>query len=339
MGAESVTKTPSRGRQALSLLLRVAISGALLYLLWRSPKVRRACGQLSPGTLWWLLGAVVLYAGCQVVNAVKWQVLLDAMGHAVPLRDLLRMTFAGMFANLFLPTAVGGDVARIGLLGAYQVPLSLATLSVFTQRLTGFVALLVIGLAGLLCTGRLGDPVPRGVFVGLSVLLAAIVVAAVVGWWLDRRLDVSDKLPAALGRPLRKLGAGTRALLRSPRALGYVMLLSFVFQLWQVGIGAVLAWPAHCGRALVDYFWLVPVTAVGGMVPVGLGGIGAREHTANLVMGDAGVVWQVLWDAMVVLSSLPGGLLLLAGVGGGGAKADEPRECAPRAEDATSSTE
>jgi uncharacterized protein (TIRG00374 family) len=299
-------------------LARIGVSAVLLLWLWHKPKVHDALLGLPPHTGRWLAAAVALYLGCQLVNTLKWQVLLRTLGYSLPYGRLLMVTFIGMFCNLFLPTAVGGDLARVGLMKVEKVPLEIGTLSVFVQRLTGFVALLVIGLCGLLVSGKLADPVPRGVLVGLGGLLAALLAGMAVGLWLERRLDLAKRLPPKLGAALARLGAGARALLADPRGLLWVMVLSFVFQLWQVGIGLWLAGPARCTVAARQYLWLVPTFSVAGMVPVGLGGIGVKEHVANSLLrpllGDAGVVWQVLWDCMVLLSSLPGALLS-AGVG------------------------
>lgn len=299
-------------KSAASWLVRCALSVLLIALLLRNDKVRQAVHELQAGVLWWLLAGVTAYLLSQAINTAKWQVILSAMGHRLPYRKLLSVTLAGMFWNLFLPTAVGGDAARVVLMRAYDVPASTGTLSVLMQRVTGFVALLVIGVGGLALSGELNDPVPRRVLIGLSLLLALVTVAMAMGMAIEGRFGLADRLPGWLGRPLKRIGSGLRALAGARRAMVWVMALSFVFQLWHVGLGWFLAEAAGCQASPRHYVWMVPVTSVAGMVPVGLGGIGSREHAARLlltpILGVAGVVWQLLWDAMVVLSSVLAGL-------------------------------
>ncbi len=301
-------------RQWLGWAWRVVGSVLLLALLLVNRQVRDELASLPPETIWWVLGAAVLYIGSQAVNTVKWQLILDGLGHRRRFGQLYAVTLAGMFGNLFLPTTVGGDVLRVGLISADGVPASLGLLSVFIQRVTGLVALLVIGVVGLAVSGELGEPVPRQVLVGLSVLLGALLVATVIGVLAETRLGLARRLPTPLSRPLLKLGAGARALAGQPRVLWLAIWWSFVFQLSHVGLGVLLALPAAGTVAARHYLWLVPILNVGGMVPVGLGGVGSREQTANLWLmpftGSAGVVWAALWSAMVIVASLPGGLAL-----------------------------
>ncbi|MBI5831106.1 MAG: flippase-like domain-containing protein [Armatimonadetes bacterium] len=322
--AEAESSRSGGAKRVLSWVARCGISVVLIGLLLRKKSVADAVGQLQAGVVWWVLAGVVLYLASQAINTLKWRVILDAMGHRLPYPKLLRVTLAGMFWNLFLPTAVGGDAARVVLMRAYDVPASTGTLSVLMQRVTGFVALLVIGVAGLVWSGELHDPVPRKVLVGLSLLLAVVVVAMAIGLALEGRFGLADRLPGWLGRPLRRIGDGLLALVRAPRAMLWVMVLSFVFQLWHVGLGWFLAQAVGCTASAKHYVWMVPVTSVGGMVPVGLGGIGSREQVAYLlltpILGQAGVVWQLVWNAVMVLSSLFGGVV----AAGAGARAAKP---------------
>ena len=296
-------------RQAASWAARVAVSAVLLSWLWRQHG-RDALSCLSPRTELWVLIGVPLYLGCQLLNALKWQVILDAMGHRVPYRELVRVTLIGMFANFFVPTSVGGDVVRVGLARAWGVSLSLGALSVFTQRVTGLVALLVIGLGGALAAGELDSRLVRGVLVGMALLLLGVLLGA----WAGMRFDPEGRrLPRWLARPVGKLAAGLRSLAGSPRQMLWVMVLSFAFQLWQVGLNVLLGGPAGVRARVVDYLWVGPVVALGAMVPAGLGGIGSREAAALVlkpVLGPAYLTWSLLWQAMVLLASLPGGLLM-----------------------------
>ena len=315
--AEAESTRPSGAKSALSWIARCGISVLLIGLLWRKESVRDAVGQLNAGIVWWVLAGVVLYLASQAINTLKWQAILEAMGHRVPYRQLLSVTLAGMFWNLFLPTSVGGDAARVVLMRAYDVPASTGTLSVLMQRITGFVALLVIGVTGLVMSGELNDPVPRNVLLGLTLLLVVLSIAMGLGLALEGRFALADRLPGWLGRPLRRIGDGLLALVRAPRAMLWVMVLSFVFQLWHVGLGWFLARAVGCTASARHYVWMVPVTSVGGMVPVGLGGIGSRETVAELllrpILGASGVVWQLVWNAVMVLSSLIGGLVAAGG--------------------------
>ncbi|MFB2894552.1 lysylphosphatidylglycerol synthase domain-containing protein [Aerosakkonemataceae cyanobacterium BLCC-F50] len=50
------------------------------------------------------------YLGLQWLSCLRWQIVLKATKHFIPVNSLLNSYLAGMFLNLFLPGAVGGDV-------------------------------------------------------------------------------------------------------------------------------------------------------------------------------------------------------------------------------------
>lgn len=306
-----------RARQGLGWAVKVGLSALLLWWLFSKPTTREALGQVSWSTGGAVALAVAGYLGCMVLNALKWWLLLAASGWQVRLGECWRITWIGMFANFFLPTSIGGDVLRIGLLTRSGVPTSIGTLTVFLQRFTGLVAMLAIGLVGLLVSAGAGVGAPRLLAAagGLTLLLLATLVGAEGA---ERRWGLSARLPGALGRPLQKIAAALGAMGQARRTLGQVLAVSVVFQLGMVLLQAGLGWAAGARPALVHWFWLVPMMGLGEMIPAGLAGIGTRDATASYLLGTLGfggpaVLATLLWHTMKILSSLPGGVLMMVG--------------------------
>jgi len=67
----------------------------------------------------YLSSLVVVLAG-QVAYAWRWQQLLRAAGVSIPLATVVRQYFVGIFVNNFLPSTVGGDVAKVYYLGRHH---------------------------------------------------------------------------------------------------------------------------------------------------------------------------------------------------------------------------
>jgi hypothetical protein len=94
------------------------------------------------------------------------------------------------------------------------------------------------------------------------------------------------------------------------------MLLSLLFQASQIGLNIVLARSLGLEVPAIAFWWLVPVLALASLVPVGVGGLGVREAAAVTLLHGAGittantastiVLWSLLWQATVWLSSAPG---------------------------------
>src|SRR5688500_8088281 len=96
-----------------------------------------------------LVGSVLFYWLGQVLSALKWQYLLRASGAFLSLIECCRLYAVGMFWNLWMPTNIGGDAVRAYLAGPRCGGVATAASSILVERLTGFLALLAIGVASL----------------------------------------------------------------------------------------------------------------------------------------------------------------------------------------------
>jgi glycosyltransferase 2 family protein len=267
---------------------------------------------------WVVLLAMAFYWLGQVLCAWKWQRLLQARGVHVSLPDCCRFYAAGMFGNLWLPTNVGGDALRSALLHqkAPELGLAGAAASVLVERLTGFAALLLLAAGGLLWRGfaeglteQTTSP-PNGAS-GWPVILAALVIIAalVLGWQALGRVKHRkiESIRAALGFYLHPERRG---------ALWFALWVSLVFQASQVLLNIGLAHATKLPVPDAVFWWLGPLLSLSGLIPVGVGGLGAREAAAvALLKGSAYAVssgqlvgWSLLWQATVWVSSLPGAL-------------------------------
>jgi uncharacterized membrane protein YbhN (UPF0104 family) len=106
------TPTAPRRSARIAFLLKLAVSGVLLAVLfWRVDRtVFLNSLRALPVPL--LLGCMVLYVLGYIVSIVRWQRLLLAEGIRLSLWRLGLVYFQGAFFNLFLPTLIGGDIVR-----------------------------------------------------------------------------------------------------------------------------------------------------------------------------------------------------------------------------------
>ena len=106
---------------------------SFLKKLWRKPAVRGMTSlgiltvlllNLPLSDLWHTIRLVSPYLWAIIVAAflcghligvLKWMLLINVGKSKLPYIVALRYYFAGLFANLFLPSIAGGDVIRAGL--------------------------------------------------------------------------------------------------------------------------------------------------------------------------------------------------------------------------------
>jgi uncharacterized protein (TIRG00374 family) len=296
----------------LKKLLRPACSLVILAVLARRldwDKVADAFAHLHWGL--WLLG-VLLYVVTQVASSLRWQWLSRPLGFERPLAHYFAFYFIGMFFNLGLPTSVGGDVVRAWYLDAGSGRRMGAFLSVFVERLSGLLVLVIIAcVADLLC------PVPLPVWIHLTVwglaggavvALAALFIVGRLRWPFVRFRALHDRL----ARFNKQLCAALLLYIRLPRLLIVTTLLSLAVQAGNV----VLVWLiAVALGADVPFFFcwiLMPVVALLTLLPIFFNGMGVREEATAMMLAplgvgkDMAVALAVLWFFAQVTASLGG---------------------------------
>lgn len=97
-------------------------------------------------TLSFMMVPVMLVASC-----LKWKILLDAGGHNVSFSRLIAFYLVGYFFSNLLPSTVGGDVVRSFYAGKEINNQPYAAVTVFIERFSGILFLLVLVILAPLC--------------------------------------------------------------------------------------------------------------------------------------------------------------------------------------------
>jgi len=265
--------------------------------------------------------ALVLVAllGLAVLTAWRWRWLVEALGLALTVAEALRYTFYGIFFNLFVPGATGGDVVKAWYAARRTGRTTKAVVSVLVDRLVGLFALVLFAAAVLfLGPTREGFGVPR-IFVG-SVLGAAALGGVVV---LSRRVRRTLGLSALLRRlPFQRVWAEVDAAVRLYRGHPGSLALGLLVSLFNHAGTCVCAY--LLARALgleevrlVDVMALLPVVSLLSAVPLLPGGWGVGELAFAYFFAPVGVApseavaWSVVFRLAVLASGLPGAVLWL----------------------------
>jgi uncharacterized membrane protein YbhN (UPF0104 family) len=295
-------------------ILQVTISVVLLAVALRQvhwSDLRAALSNVQPA---WLLLAFGLFILGVVVRAVRWQVLLNALGVRRPLRELTLWYFVGGFFNMILPTGFGGDAVRVLELREDSGRTGAAVNSVVVDRYLGLMTLLFMGLlAGALRP----DLAPPASLALLGMLFAGGLVAAWLlsrSWWA--RWAAGSRLPARLICTFRLPAIAASLGLYSAAALGRAVLVSFGFNLVQIGWNVAIARGLGLQLPLPVFFVFVPLTASALLLP-SLGGLGVRELTTVALLTPLGVLQasalalSLCVYAITAATGLVGGVLYL----------------------------
>lgn len=305
-------QVPARRRSHARLGLRLLVSGALFAILLTKIHFDDFVPPHHTSGTWAFLAAgILLMALSFVLASWRWQRVLSVFGYHVRLRTLTKHYLAGQFVGNLLPSTIGGDVLRVSRSSADTGNTTDAFAAVVLERLTGFVVLPILVLAGFAAMPSLFDE-PRSslalliaggtvVFLGVILFLAGHPKAA--GRFADH-----DNWMRAIGA----VHVGVDRLRRDPRDAAVALLAALAYQI--VVVGSV-----YCAFHVVDVrvpnasiLAYVPAVAMAQVVPVTIGGLGVREgmlaflfHPLGVPTGRA-VAIGLLWYGMTLLVSILG---------------------------------
>ena len=291
-------------KKTLSTLLKGLISILLLAYLFYKVDLKEVWQHLQQANIFYLLGALGLCLIGQVLCACRWKILARLMDFHNNLKEFVIYYFAGMFFSLFLPTLIGGDVAKCYYLARGKNKTLQAIITVLADRGTGLIALILMAWGSLFLMD--GVPVPAQFTWGIKAAGIAMIAGLIA--------------PFFAGDLLARLGGRTIELSliywKRPGVLLNSILISFLFQMTVIIIHILIGLSLGLTIPWKFYFFLVPVVAAASMLPVSLSGLGVREGAyvyflslASIPQSEA-LTFAFGWLFVAFASSLIGGLAL-----------------------------
>jgi glycosyltransferase 2 family protein len=303
-----------RAKHAPFVAIKVCVSAALL--TWLAHKVepdamRAAMAGLDGGMV---VAALLLHFAAYAVASMRWWLLLRHLQGPVPFSAIAPAYYLGVFCNNFLPTGVGGDLARTAVLKLEGLGLRVLVSSAIADRAIGLIVVLIIGATCAL----LSPEVP--IDASGRTLLVAIAASVIVGVSLLLSQPMQRLLDELLHRyahtrrrrALLQVLELTRSFRDDRRLVVSASALSLANQAFVIGTYVVLAAALRLDLAIVTFCAVIPVVFLASSLPISIGGLGVREGTLVTLLGAAGVAAQpalalslayllVLWT-----TSLPG---------------------------------
>lgn len=250
-------------------------------------------------------------------STVKWYALTRATQMSAPLGRLYYFYVVGRFYNLILPSNIGGDLIRIRMLGVESGRYADAAATVFVDRLTGFITLvLYASLSIVVAAAEL-----RSAWLLYAVLLTGAAVFGTCWAILDDR-PVRAIIAALEGRAslLDRLVAKLVTLRNSivvfrdmPSALAIAFGNSVLFYMLTV----VNVWLAlrvfEPTVGFAPMLIAVPIVMFVVNIPLSVGNVGIMEFAYTFVLGAFGVSPHAALAAALLMRLK----MVLAAAGGG----------------------
>jgi len=306
-------------RKSYLLIIKLTISLSLIAFIYRATPLAQIADLFLQINGWYLLPITILLFSNTVISARKWQLFLRADDVNLSLWELTISYMSGTFCNLFLPSNIGGDSYRIYDIAKQSNQAVRSAASVFADRLSGFVALVVLSfLSSIVVSFVFGSPqfliIPSIlllVFCGIVLILARQEpVRKFMAVTRLNRFGAVDRVSEKLFVSFARYGQNTQL-------LGRVMALSFMFQLSAIVVVFLMGRALGAETPLYYFGAFVPDIMLMEALPISIYGIGVRDYGyvyffSQVGMGDLQTRSLALFFmAMSVCYSLIGGLFFL----------------------------
>jgi glycosyltransferase 2 family protein len=294
------------------------VLGILLYLLPVAP-LRAALARVP---LTRFVAVLLIYLFALSAGIIKWHMVVNTAGAQLRFAESTQCYTSGLFGDLFLPSVIGGDVARLAVgISHSPRPAAVITGNVADRFLDLAAQLTLVSIGLMLLPGSL----PKALQAPARHVLFAGVVAAVVFLLLVCTLH----RPLLQGRSIRvrrrlaQVRHAIRMVGRRPYRLVLGWLLGITVQGTYVLLTALLG--VSCGLGVPLRVWLFawPLAKIAAVMPITQGGIGVREAALVVLLAPfgapastvlaTGIVWEGVIIAGALLAGLTAFLLRLAG--------------------------
>ncbi|MBI5839977.1 MAG: flippase-like domain-containing protein [Chloroflexi bacterium] len=287
-----MTKWFSQNRVVIIRWAGTLLAVLLLLVLIREEKWDDILLAVRQVSLKQFLLALALMVVSRLFVVGRWHVLMRSGGANISVKDSAALTFTGLFASNFLPTTVGGDLARLA--GAMQLGFDRAIC------LASLVADRLIGMLGMVFA------LPFGLLPFMKSLALVPYQAIAVTPFFQKILDFIRRTLSTFSIWFKK----PLALLLS---LGFTLgNMAFIFAAIYVltsGLGRDVSYWLIAGLWSMTYF----VT----LVPISINGFGVQEFSLTYLLAKLGgldhaqsVTIAVLIRLLFILASTPGAVYL-----------------------------
>lgn len=280
-----MTKSKHLNKKLFKVLIQVAMTVGALYIVMGKIDLQRLKTIVSHANPLHLMAAVIFFNISKIINAIRLNRFFQSIGLRLSQWYNLKLYYLGMFYNLFLPGGVGGDGYKIFILKKnHGITVMNVFSAVFWDRVSGIFALVFLS-AILLLPSRFSTLYPDQVhwFWGIAIVAYPLSL-------LLTRLFYRQFMPVFVITAIESILVQATQLISA----------------WFI----LMAISATTNQ--IDYLAIFLISSVATILPLTIGGAGAREVTFFYALNhlgldtNTGVALSLIFFVVSAISSLAG---------------------------------
>lgn len=255
-----------------------------------------------------------VYLAALAVASYRLLLIVRAQGVTdVSFREAASLTLIGLFFNNFLPTSIGGDLAKAYYLSRKTGERVGSFASVLVDRLIGLLTMIFMASAAVLLiqSSIISEDVRQALY--WVTAGALIVVLFVLNKTFAKKFSGILLLFKPIEHRLREAYNVIHRYKNNKRLIGKSLVISIMSQLLFYSSFGVVALSIGSKISPLDALLRIPLVSLMSMLP-SMNGLGLREGATVVLFGpligkDKAFAVSILWIFILLLSSVIGGLI------------------------------
>lgn len=298
------------------IILRIGISFILIFFLFKQIDKRIIFENIKNADKLFLALAFLLNFFIYFFCFLRWRMLIKASGIFAPLKRLIAAFCGGIFFNVLLPSAIGGDIVRVLDLGSFLKKRRTVFATVLLDRLSGCIGVVIVAWGAFLLGFRF--IYHQNIFYSISlitILLLLILFFLFNSFLFNRIIKILDNLPflIRINNFLKDFYVQISTFKNYKKIILKSILLSIFIQI----IGPIgfylLAQGLGIKIKIIYFFIFIPLIGAITLLPISLGGLGIRDVACVFFFSQVGVSKALAFSASLISFFF---ILIYAGLGG-----------------------
>jgi uncharacterized protein (TIRG00374 family) len=302
-------------KKILAILLRVGISLILLLFLFRYIDKQSLSEIIKHSDKGLLFFAFIIFSLNYLFCFLRWEMLLKAININLPSKRIIISFAGGIFFSLFLPSTIGGDFMRSMDLAAYTKRPREVVATVFLDRLSGYIGLVVLSLIALIFGWRLLEDRVILISVLLITGLLITILLALFNKFFYEKINKILSIFSA-GRIIESIKNLHHEihLFRNRKEIVFKNLaLSVLIQIVTPLSFYIIALSFGLKMSMIYFFIFLPIIGAITLLPISIGGLGLRDATTIFFFAKVGVTKDLAFAMSILNFSF---IVIYAGIGG-----------------------
>lgn len=295
-----------------SKLFRFALSAVLIYFAFKKVDVVKLFNEIKQVPLWFVLVNIAISFFALTFISIRWSLLLFSKVKIRTILTFTRANFLAAFYSLVFPTAVAGELVKWIVIDYKYPEVSKTKIlgSVLLDRFIGFSVLNFLGLISVIIGRNNGLIIPVYVFYLLIIINIVCLLFYLAIYFLDMskvfpKITLLHKFDDAfeLFKSENK-GQIIKCLLMS-----ILSEMVWILQMWFV------SWKFGVNLGFLTIFAFIPIISIILILPISIGGFGAREQLFLFFFSQAGssnesiLLMSAFLGILGIINALFGGTL------------------------------